>query len=411
MKTKKSVVFAGVMAMVCLLCTELVFAQTTSNRSYYVRADGNDNANDGLSEKSPFRTLQKAINMARVGTVRTITVIGTVRAGRYEKWINDYQASIENAGSAEILITGKPTASANEKAVISDEIIVVNSKVRFTHVQITDKNGPTVGALGIRGKSAVVTLGAGALITNCANYGVVWNDKCTLNMTDNATISNNGGGVFGGDSTLNMMDNAVISDNTSKGMGGGVRLNDQGTINMTDNAAISGNTAESGGGVCIWSGTINMTDNAVISGNTAIGTGCEGGGVFVSEGTINMTDNAVISGNTSKNSGGGVCVYHGDGIIKGGKITGNTANLNGGGVIISDGGCMIENVEISGNKAEYGAGAYIMGADLMVSGGKITGNEAKYGGGVYVKTGATYTANSVSVIGNKAIGGNDVFRQ
>jgi predicted outer membrane repeat protein len=441
------------MVLMCLLGTVQAFGQT-ANRSYYVRADGDDSANNGRSEEAPFKTLKKAIEMSGAGAVKTITVMGTVEGCR-----------IENAGSSEILITGKPDASDTERALISSSVVIRNTKVKFTHVQITNTRGR-----GLDLTSAIVTLGVGVRITKCSQYNNerssygagVYMDSGTLNMTDNAAISDNkvatrenlykingyGGGIYMKNSILNMSDNAVISGNTASSYGGGVSSNGTGgQINMSGNSVISGNTAQYGGGVAFGydniidnflsgggaSGSstvrqINMSGNSVISGNTAQ----YGGGVsFGSGGNIK---GGTITGNTAKRGGGvagagklenvevsgnnadeGAGVYSTGELltVTSGKITGNSAKERGGGIFA--GTCKMENVEISGNKAEYGAGYYVEKGKLTIAGGKITGNEAKYvGGGVYLKTGATYEAGKgASVTGNKAGDGEgeDVFRQ
>jgi hypothetical protein len=402
------------MGLMCLLGTVQAFGQA-ANRSYYVRADGND-ANNGRSEEAPLKTLKKAIEMAVAGAVKTITVIGTVGG-----------CEISNAGTQEILITGKPDASETEKALISSEIQISGSKFRFTHVQITNKRGN-----GLRiTNQAIVTLGMGARITNCslantlpyfAGAGVNM-ENSTLNMTDNAVISDNtaeihdGGGVkMRNNCTLNMSGNAAISGNSAVGDGGGVS---GGQTNMSENATISGNTAKKdGGGV---DGNVTLSGNAAISGNSA----GAGGGV---NGSVTLSGNAAISGNTAEKGGG----VHGSITMNGGKISGNTAKQGGGlysspaivtlvmaaRITNSDSrrnSSKMENGEISGNKAEYGAGCYVENDTLTVAGGKITANEAEFvGGGVYVKTGATYEpGKDASVTGNTAGDGEgeDVFRQ
>jgi hypothetical protein len=399
---KKFITRILAITLACLLGTGQAFGQAAS-RSYYVRADGND-SNNGRSEETPFKTLKKAVEMAAAGAVRTITVIGTVDGCR-----------ISGAGTQEILITGKPDASGTEKALISSEIGVYGpSKVKFTHVQITNKKGR---GLSISGE---VTLGVGARITNCIfhnNNGV-----------------GGGAGVYMEEGILNMTDNAVISDNTSVGLrgsgGGGVFMRNNSTtmggsstLNMSGNAVISGNTVENGGGGGVyvdWRGTINMSGNAAISGNNANGERGYGGGVYVHDdtilnmyGQINMSGNAAISGNIANYGGGGVVS---DSPIKGGKITGNSANKGGG---IMGSATKMENVEVSRNKAEYGAGVYITrgrykNSKVTVTSGKITNNEAEFtGGGVYVAGGAVYESDKgTSVTGNRAgDGGENVFRQ
>jgi hypothetical protein len=422
----------------------------TEDASYYVSANGND-ANNGRSEDTPFKTLQKAIDRAVAGAIKKITVIGAV-TGNFK---------LENAGSEEILIIGKPDAQEvkrarilgiMERALISGGIEIINSTVRFIHVQIANNTGT---GLDISGKAAV-TLGQDVLISNCNNVdsgggGAVIMGASSLNMTDNAVISDNtafigggvavledsslnmadtaiiygntaynGGGITLRSSYLNMTNNAVISGNTAANDGGGVYLSENSTLSIYGSAKISGNAAkESGGGVeMLKDCKLNMLDDAAISGNTAE----SGGGVWLHENSIlSMFDNAAISGNTAS-SGGGVTL-HENGIIKGGKITGNIASGEydedgdkysfGGGIWVVGGkDCMIENVEISGNRATHGAGIYVNGR-LTVSGGDITGNTAEsVGGGVLVRSGAVYNAKGVSVHGNKAWdSGNDVVRR
>lgn len=388
---KRNCLSAGVFGIVAV-SGEQTYAQAAS---YYVCADGSDDANDGSSEKTPFKTLQKAVYMAAAGTVKKIAVIGPVPV----------DTTIENAGNTEILITGAPDA----KIVILDRFRINNSKLRFTHIQITNtgKQG-----LYIDGKS-VVTLGADTLITGChSTLGAVYVKGGTLNMMANAAISGNkahaGGGVYVSGGILNMTDNAVISGNTAK-FCGGVCIASDGTLNIMDNAAISGNTAHTGGGASASGGTLNMSGRAAIFNNAATSMG---GGVALFGGSaLNMTGSTAVSGNKARNYGGGVASNSERCILEGGKITGNAARSGGG--VWSGSGIDVENVEVSGNRAAYGAGVYINKGKLTVSGGKITENEAKFaGGGVYVNSGAEYETQSASITDNKASEGvPDVFRK
>jgi hypothetical protein len=387
---KRNCLSAGVFGIVAV-SGEQTYAQAAS---YYVCADGSDDANDGRSEKTPFKTLQKAVYMAAAGTVKKITVIGSVPG----------DTTIENAGSTEILITGVPDA----KVIILGGFCINNSKVRFTHTQITNtgKQG-----LYIDGKS-VVTFGAGTLITGChSTLGAVYAKGGTLNMMGNAAISGNkarfGGGVYVKDGTLNMTDNAAISGNTAK-FCGGVCVMRGGTLNIMDNATISGNTAHTGGGAGFREGALNMSGRAAIFNNAATSMG--GGVALFGSSALNMTGSTAVAGNKARNYGGGVASNSGMCILAGGKITGNAAKSGGG--VWSGSGIDIENVEVSGNRAAYGAGVYIDKGKLTVSGGKITVNEAKFaGGGVYVNSGAEYETQNASVTDNKAREGvPNVFR-
>jgi hypothetical protein len=350
-------------------------------RSYYVRANGDDN-NNGRSEDAPLKTLEKAAAMAKMGVIKTITVIGPIGEG----------AKISDTGSDEILITGKQNAGDAEKAVIKGGVRLDDTKVRFTHIRLESE-------LSANG---TVTLGEGVVVTG----GI--SNRGTLTMTGNAQITggtgesgiNNGEYYRGGGATI-MSGNARITG-CSVGVKGG-------TLTMSDNAEISGNK-----GMGVTAGTVTLSGNAKISGN-------EGVGVYA--GIVTLSDNAEISGN----KGGGVSLVSYWGyrdrakltISGNASITGNTAKKGGGVVyVIESGGqggdIVMEGGTISGNKAEYGAGVYVLkGCSFTQKGGTITGNEAEFvGGGVYAESGGTYTAQGGTVTGNKAgDGGENVFRQ
>ena len=393
--------------MLALAAFGAAYAQTTVQRSLYVSAQGDD-SNNGRSEATPYKTLEKAVEMANAGVIKTIMVIGTITTN-WERF------AISQSGADEILVTGKPDASGAERAVISKEVYV-DGKVRFTHIRLTRVFG-----------SATVTLGAGAVVANnpfyagvevqtvimtddatitgCARRGVIGS---TITMSDNASITNNYGGISG--ETVTMSGNAKVSDNKSRGVSCV-------TLTMSENAKISGNVNSSpsgydgGGGVKC--GTLTMSENAEISGN--VSSRNDAGGVYVS--SLNMSGNAKIINNTSSMDGGGAYVSDNSTISGNALISGNTAK-NGGGIYFTNyrgnPTLTIEGGEISNNKAEYGAGVYVVGGNTFNhKGGIVTGNNAEYvGGGVYVQSRGTYTAGGGKVSGNIAgDGGDEIFRQ
>ena len=410
------------MAWVLLGAFASLNAQTTIQRSLYVSARGNDN-NNGRSEETPYKTLEKAAETANAGAIKTITVIGTIAGG-----------SIRQSGADEILITGKPDASAAERAVISSSINI-SGKVRFSHIlltrEMTGNSGPTI------------TLGTGVVVSNTTGSGLI--NIGTLIMTDDATITGcSGAGVSGLQSyaTVTMSGDTRITNNGGKGIEGAHDRSGNGTkVTMSGNAKVSGNK---GRGVDCAS--LTMSGNTEISGNgntatirgywnegnggvsitglfmfgdvkiintagTQEGSSSSGGGVFVN--ALTMSGNAAIINNTSTGTGGGAYIY-GAGTISGNaRISDNTAK-EGGGIYFSDATITMEGGEISGNKAENGAGVYVESGTFNHKGGSINNNEADYiGGGVYVKSGATYTAGGGRVTGNTSgdMGDDNVFRQ
>lgn len=332
------------------------YAQTTVQRSLYVSAQGDDNNNNGRSETTPYKTLMKAVEAANAGVIKTITILGT---------IYDTGIKIEQSGADEILITGKPDASEAEKAVISMGL-EVGGKFRFTHIQLA--------SITRTYRSATVTLGAGAVVTNGGRWGGV-SGVATLIMTDDATITGCNNGGVSGCSDVNMSGNASITNNGGRGI-------DSYDVTMSGHAKVSGNKGT--GVIC---NTLRMSGNAEISGNVNTSGNGDGGGAFV-KGNSTISGNARIGGNTAKNGGG---IYF--------DKRGATLTIEGG--------------EISNNKAEYGAGVYIGNGTFTHKGGTVTGNTAEFvGGGVYVKSGATYTAGGGKVSINTAgDGGDDVFKQ
>ncbi|MDR1904089.1 MAG: hypothetical protein LBQ88_17600 [Treponema sp.] len=344
---------------VCL--SGAAYAQTAP-RSYYVRADGDDN-NNGRSEAAPFKTLEKAAEMAKMGVIKTITVIGPLEGG-----------SVQAAGNDEILITGKPDAGDAEKAVINKTVSISDAKVRFTHIRFE-------GRMSISG---TVTLGEGVVVTGSSSDGLVswW------------------------DGSLTMTGDAHITGNTK---GPGISGDDRGTVIMNGNAKITGNAGAGIYNVRV----VTMSDKAEISGNK--GRGITGAAGASGASTITLSGNASITGNTAERGGGVYVGYRGTLTLSGNaSITGNTAK-QGGGVYVKTGQASMEGGTISGNKAEYGAGVYVPKDRIFtLKKGTITGNEAEFvGGGVYVEAGGTYNAQGGSVTGNTAGDGDgeNVFRQ
>jgi len=381
-----------------------VYAQTTVQRSLYVSAQGDDN-NNGRSETTPYKTLGKAVEAANAGIIKTITIIGTISGG-----------NARQSGADEILITGKPDASAAERAVISG-YVSVDGKVRFTHIRFAKGIGNY--------SSTTITLGMGCVVTNPDGVGVegvnmlIMTDDAAITgcrrsgletRNSNITMSGNAeiiyNGIMGinsdGSTVVSMSGNAKIYGNKSVG----VRCT---TLTMSGNAKISDNKSE--GVSCT---TLTMSEDAEISGNT--NTSGDGGGARVS--TLTMSGNAKIINNTTKGNGGGIYINgNNNSTISGNALISGNSAKNGGGIYFggynSSSTLVMEGGEISNNKAEYGAGIYVEKSTFNHKGGTVTSNAAEYvGGGVYVKSGGTYTAGGGKVNGNTAgDGGEDLFRQ
>jgi hypothetical protein len=342
-----------------------------SRSVYYVSAQGND-ANNGLSEVAPFRTLAKAIETAVAGAVRAITVIGRVEGG----------FTLTNI-SEELLISGKANATDAEKASIAVStgfVFQVNgfTKLRLEHIEIT---GGNMGGIHLA-NGAFLTLGTGARVSGNAGAnggGVnIRGQNTTLVMEGNATISDNianaGGGVFIWENgTLIMKNIASISGNRviqgigEYGRGGGVFMQDAYFV-MQDSAEVSGNrTFAYGGGLFALRGNVTLRDSAVIKDNSSIGNNfivAAGGGVYFYKGALTMEGNSVISGNSAL-TGGGLelaSIEDGNGSVvllrESASIINNSATMRGGGLFIgANNSVSLQGAsEISGNQAQHGGG-------------------------------------------------------
>lgn len=372
-------------------------AQTTIRQSYYVNAAAGDDSNNGRSEGAAFKTMQKAIDSAKMGVVKTITIIGTV--GGFP---------ISGTGQDEITITGKPDASEREKARINGGVSVGRggTVVKFMYVTIENPSREDY-ACGIS-TDGKVTLGRNTVIQNCrTGISYIESSSSSLILTDNAVIIGCQDVGVSGVSVI-MTDDSSITNN-------GIGIRNSSPITMSGNARISNN--RNGGVKCDNNGTpfgtLTISENAEISNNTSLtrrnyDREIWGGGVYI--GKLVMNGGKIINNTAAKQGGGVFCV---SAEITGGEISGNKAERGGG--IYFSGTSTISGGAISGNRAEYGAGIFVPNrASLTQSGGSITGNQAEFvGGGIYAENGARYTSTGGTVTGNTAGDGvgNDVFNQ
>ena len=336
---KKIVLVLGVAALLFASCGSSPSSTSAQSNaaSYYVRANGNDK-NTGISEDVPFQTLARAVQAASKSSVKKVTVIGTL-TGR---------SDIENSDSAEILITGKPGAAENEKAVLKadEQILMIHGKsnIRFEYITLRESSTRAIGV----DSNATLTLGRDVVITQCKtdDYGAGIAVGGTLFMTENATIIGNTGGrgvgliIIGGKAT--MRDEASVAGNFSSirsegDGGGGIIVADESTLTMQGNSSISGNKAVSGGGVCIYEGTLIMEGNSTIKNNEAnVGSDSMlygGGGIYIWDGLATLKDNSLVTGNKAV-YGGGVFtkgdLEFSEGVIdRGGSYTFQKGNIRG----------------------------------------------------------------------------------
>jgi LPXTG-motif cell wall-anchored protein len=234
-----------------------------------------------------------------------------------------------------------------------------------------------------------------------ANGGGIYSSG-TLNMTGGviaANVGTKGGGVYIAEgSTFNMSGGVISGNNASvraNEAGGGGIYNDHGTLNISENAYITNNSYS---GEYIDKEQVYDGSTLVTDGDKGRGTH-GGGGVASCGGTVTMTG-GYVTGNFSNEAGGGMYIgYNGNGAdfkMRGGIVASNYCkNSEGGGIRISGGtdglleatGSKVVHItnNITDTTNDWGGGGIFIQANglLTVYSSVITDNSAKgFGGGV-----------------------------
>ena len=335
------------------------FGKKPVSDTYYVQADGNDR-NDGLSEDKPFRSLFKAMVMANTGSIKTITVIGTLDVNSEQSSNKERVFFIQGMGTSPILITGKN--SENDPPVLSAlesgrraVLIRGNVPIRFENIEISGGEvSEEGGGMGI-GPGSSVTLGPGAVIRN--------------NRSDNI-----GGGVLIAQGGSLFIDGGKIADNRSLAVGGGIALVGKNSTVIFASGEISGNHAQGGGGIAVSQEARFTLSGGTIVGNTA---DIAGGGAIVNLAGLFTMESGLILGNVSSGSGGGIALLErGVIILEDGEIRENRAGEHGGG-IASDttGSIIVKGGFISANSASVRGGGVFSAGSFIKSAGKIYGSD------------------------------------
>jgi hypothetical protein len=353
------------------------------DRVYFVSVLGSDTQNNGLTEESPFQTLEKAVDAAKRGAIKTIIIIGTLSNEEHFSSGSGSAFSVDNNGN-EILIIGKSNGVLTAKTITYREyfyhtVVRVSGNFRFSNIRIGDGNT----GLEISSNSNIF-LDNGVEISG-NNY---YRNSDYFSQPRSSGINNSGNLVIQGD--------AIISSNytTNRGNAGGIT--NSGSLLIKNFVIISENKASQ----------ISNNRRVVVSEGAC-------GGIYNS-GSLTIQNSVKIINNASVSNAGGI---YNSGTINmlGGEIRNNFSEKNGGG-IYNIGTFNMRNGLISNNGAEYGGGIYISGGSNSVFtlfNGTIENNQAKLtGGGVYVESRGRFNQNSGEIRNNTASdGNNNVFRQ
>ena len=337
-----------------------------------------DDANDGLTESTAVKTLEKANELANAKGTRDIFLASVYQVTGTENWdlggktihrykLGSYMIELKDASASltlqNVVIDGAQYSVAAENAAETDSIIKAAS-------------------------GGTIELKSGAILENnkAAQFG-------------SGILANNG-------VKITMENGAVIRNNTNRNyeLGGGIMIGNGSTFTM-NGGEISGNTANGGGGVAIIGSTMVMNGGTISNNSTykTSGQGSYGAGVYVAD---------------YANASGGDTLFTAQPAsfeMNGGKITGNTALDYGGGILTFPQQSkkitiIINNGEISGNKVTKGSGgavaAFFSVTELNIKDGTLTGNSAyQFGGGVFLYQATNVTISGGTISENKALRG------
>ena len=348
-------------------------------------------------------------------------------------YLDQQHGADENDGLSEataVKTIEKANKLANEKN-IND--ICLSSFYKVTGAEVWDLGGKTlhrykIGGYMIELADASASLTLSNVVIDGAEYSV---DATHAAETDSIIKAANGG-------TIVLKSGAILENNKAAQFGSGILAINGVKITMEDGAVIRNNTNrnyELGGGILLGNGSIFTMNGGEISGNTANG----GGGVAIIGSTMVMNGGKISNNSTYKTTGQGsygagvyVADYAnasgGDILFKpkpasfemnGGKITGNKALDYGGGILTFPQQSKkitinIKNGEISENQVTEGSGGAIAAffgvTELNINGGTLTKNSAKnYGGGVFLYDATNVTISGGTISENKASQGGGVY--
>ncbi|MDR1870020.1 MAG: DUF5677 domain-containing protein [Treponema sp.] len=256
---------------------------------------GNDE-NDGLSVDTALKTLEKAIERARKGSIKRITINGSLD-GTCKNKIFSYDDSaftISGTGLNEIIISGDTTTEITklsglinyegrrgvggslekEERYVDIIHVIDNANIRFENIRISNgvenKEREKIG-LYISGKNCKVILGEGAEI--CNNYG-------------NGIYIDNGAKLI--------IAGGKIYKNTAK-EGGGIYIKNGECI--LEYGEVVENQAEYGGGIFQYShGNFQILGGKIYKNNAVF----TGGGIYISNGAHFTNRNSEIFENSCK---------------------------------------------------------------------------------------------------------------
>jgi predicted outer membrane repeat protein len=347
-----------------------------------------------------------------------------------------------------LTLVGQPTGAVPtpslEPAEAGDTILTLRglgtARPRVTVVDLMIQGSSVSGARGVLVRHCRVILGGSTVVSGNAQSGIdvrrgslLLQDQATVmgntahnfgggidirygaaRLTGSSLVTGNtstrlGGGVFGKTATVNVLDDATISNNsiTSTGTrtlrGGGIAVINSSTLALGDTARVMNNSAGLGAGIYAYESPAVLSDQVTVSGNT----GGDGGGIFGDyEAPLTLNDDVSVTGNTASSDGGGIYSNSAGATLNDhAAVTGNQASRNAGGIEAWGGALVMNDSSSVDHNSASGHGG---GVSSDILGGTITMNDSSTvavnsstqdGGGGYIYN-ATLTMNVSASIQN-----------
>ena len=381
---------------------------TTLETAIYLDQQHGADDNDGLSEATAVKTIEKANELANANNINDICLSSFYQVTGTETWDLGGKALHRYGLGGYMIELVDASASLTLSNIVIDgaECTVDATPAAETDSIIKAANGGTI------------VLNSGAILQNnkAAQFGsgILANNRVNITMEDGAIIRNN--------------------TNSNYELGGGILIGNGSTFTM-NGGEISGNTANGGGGVAIIGSTMVMHDGVISNNSTyrTSGQGSYGAGVYVADyanssgGDTLFTatpasfemNGGKITGNKALDYGGGIVTFpqRSQKItinINNGEISGNKVTRGSGGAVAAFFGVTELNIKdgtLTENSAQhYGGGVFLYDAtNVTISGGTLTGNSARrFGGGVYLNTDSAVTQTGGSIENNVAYTGGGV---
>ena len=377
----------------------------SANTVIYLDPQHGADENDGLSEATAVKTIEKANKLANEKNINDICLSSFYRVTGEEVW--DLGGKIIHRYTGGYMIELKDTSAS---------FTLQNVVIDGARYSVAAENAAETDSIIKAANGGTIVLNSGAILQNnkAAQFG-------------SGILANNGVNVT-------MEDGAIIRNNTNRNyeLGGGILLGNGSTFTM-NGGEISGNTANGGGGVAIIGSTMVMHDGVISNNSTYRTSGQDsyGAGVYVADyanssgGDTLFTatpasfemNGGKITGNKALDYGGGIVTFpqRSQKItinINNGEISGNKVTRGSGGAVAAFFGVTELNIKdgtLTENSAQnYGGGVFLYDAtNVTISGGTLTGNSARrFGGGVYLNTDSAVTQTGGSIENNVAnVGG------